>query len=444
MIGRRRGTAIAVGAALAGTALVAPAPAFASDTLVVASMSELQAAFADPPASGSVTVGFDWWWPFSSPAPLELAPGRELALDLTGHSLTIVTITLGAGSHLTIDDTDPGNEPGEILAQAGRGFAGIRTTDASLTVNAGSVIADGVNAAGIGGDAGQDGGTVTVHGGIVQAGAHDFDGTDGLGTGAGIGGGPGGDGGTLLVTGGEVTAWGEVDPAGSGAAVGGGAGGSGGDTSVTGGRLDLAVLDGSAYGPGDGGAGFGSLGILAPGTVTVGPGTTLTVPVGAAVTGDGELRAWPQPSATGRIVNEGAILLPADHVDWSVLGVAPNTHGVSFVDAYAPAPTPIAADRIFAASFDAAARAFPAPPSHGDATFRGWYTSPDGSGAPVTSATDLTALVGPGADLTLHAVYAKPAPTEPSRPTRAEIAAAAAALAVVLAPRIRALLARWR
>ena len=87
--------------------------------------------------------------------------------------------------------------------------------------------------AAIGGSDGQDGGTITINGGTVNATSYT--------RGAGIGGGNGGDGGMVTINGGTVTAMGSADitfPSGNyGAGIGGGNGGDGGTVIINGGTV---------------------------------------------------------------------------------------------------------------------------------------------------------------------------------------------------------------
>ena len=104
-----------------------------------------------------------------------------------------------------------------------------------LTINAGSVTAQGgVHAAGIGGGEQKGGGTVIINGGTVRA-------TGGL-DGAGIGGGNGGNGGTIVINGGTV----DAVSGGSSSGIGGGYGGSGGNITINGGTVLASGYDGGA------------------------------------------------------------------------------------------------------------------------------------------------------------------------------------------------------
>jgi hypothetical protein len=121
---------------------------------------------------------------------------------------------------------------GSSALKSGANQSGIKVTDGEqLTIDnapslQGSLSASGGGfGAGIGGGFMQNGGTVTIRGGMVHAAGGDFA--------AGIGGAYTGNGGTVTITGGTVTAQGGVRAAG----IGGGIGGSGGDVIITGGSV---------------------------------------------------------------------------------------------------------------------------------------------------------------------------------------------------------------
>ncbi len=111
-------------------------------------------------------------------------------------------------------------------------------------------------AAGIGGDAGQNCGTVTIHGGTIVA--------EGGSGAAGIGGGENGSGGSIVIYGGKITARGSSGSE-SGAGIGGGGKGGSGSITVYGGKI-------TATGP-DYGAGIGVGSSGSGGSVTVNGGT---------------------------------------------------------------------------------------------------------------------------------------------------------------------------
>ena len=106
------------------------------------------------------------------------------------------------------------------------------------------VLDPGANMAGIGGNDGQDGGIVTINGGIFQI--------VGGENGAGIGGGSGGSGGAITIRSGKVTVKGGKN----GAGIGGGSGGACGNVTITGGTVSAnGGENGAGIGGGIGGSG---------------------------------------------------------------------------------------------------------------------------------------------------------------------------------------------
>ena len=128
-------------------------------------------------------------------------------------------INVGEGANLTIYAQSNGSNMGKLTALGN------------------------FNQAGIGGDAGESGGTITINGGTIAA-------RSGGGGAAGIGGGLFGAGGTITINGGTVTAIGE-----SGAGIGSGSFGSGGTITINGGTITATytVLS-SGIGAGSGGS----------------------------------------------------------------------------------------------------------------------------------------------------------------------------------------------
>ncbi len=185
---------------------------------------------------------------------LAIADDCTATLDLNGVTLAVRNVVLGAGSTLTIRDTNDATS-GFLRAEgAVFGVAGIRTAGATLRVESGVVVANGgATAAGIGGDglADRDGGTVEITEGIVEA-------RGGMSA-AGIGGGFTGAGGTVTISGGTVDVFAGL----GGAAIGGGSDGAGGTITITGGAVIAEGTGLDPIGPGSGGA---------PGTVTIGSG----------------------------------------------------------------------------------------------------------------------------------------------------------------------------
>ncbi len=97
--------------------------------------------------------------------------------------------------------------------------------------------------AAIGGNDGENGGTINIYGGTieVEGGSHSYDG------GAGIGGGDGGNGGIVKIYGGSVTAKGGHD----GAGIGGGDDGDGGTVEIYGGTVNATGWAGAGIGGGE-------------------------------------------------------------------------------------------------------------------------------------------------------------------------------------------------
>ena len=153
--------------------------------------------------------------------------------------------------------------------------------------SAGSLTATGRNDnAGIGGDSGQNAGSITINGGIVTASCIQA-GNEDSANGAGIGGGNGGGGGTVTVNGGKVTAscfvsgYNHIGANGSG--IGGGFGGGSGTITVNGGEV-TASCGSSGHGPTSAGAGIGGWGDQ--GSITITGGTvTATAGYGAGIGG---------------------------------------------------------------------------------------------------------------------------------------------------------------
>jgi hypothetical protein len=187
-------------------------------------------------------------WDISTGDLMISAGGEYTATgSTTNHTISVgtsdpVTITL---ANVTIDVSavsghsafDSGENvtlylQGSNTLKSGANQAGIKVTDGErLTIDnapssQGSLsVKGGGFGAGIGGGYMQNGGSVTIRGGVVRATGGDFA--------AGIGGAYTGNGGAVTITGGTVTAFGGVNAAG----IGGGIGGSGGDVRITGGSI---------------------------------------------------------------------------------------------------------------------------------------------------------------------------------------------------------------
>ncbi len=184
---------------------------------------------------------------------------------------------------------------GDLGAGIGGGYKG---TNGAITINGGTVTATGNrSSSGIGSGAQcSNTETITITGGTVTA--------NGGSDGAGIGGGDLGDGGTIIITGGTVTATGD----GGGAGIGGGSadriltfGGNGGTITIDGGNV---TATGGDYGAGIGGGGQSGSG----GTITINGGTVTATASGGSGIGSGSIDPLKDSSGgtikiTGGIVN---------------------------------------------------------------------------------------------------------------------------------------------
>ena len=180
-----------------------------------------------------------------------------------------------AGLHVPIGATLTMNGTGSLTADAasfggymqGAGIGGNHgEACGTITINGGSITANGSFSAGIGGGSGGAGGTVFVNGGTIVAGSSNG--------GAGIGGGSDSNGGSVTITGGTVHATSVF-----GGGIGGGAGVDGaGDITITGGM----VIAASSAGAGIGSGGYSADG----GSVTITGGTVIaTGEYGAGIGG---------------------------------------------------------------------------------------------------------------------------------------------------------------
>lgn len=134
----------------------------------------------------------------------------------------------------------------------------------TVVIHGGKIVAEGgAGAAGIGGAEKGNGGTVTIYGGDIQA-----TGSSGAGSGAGIGGGGYGGSGNITVRGGKITARGPEN----GAGIGPGSNGGGGSVTVNGGEVNAT---GGDWSPGIGVSAHGS-------------GLTVTVNGGEVIATGGE------------------------------------------------------------------------------------------------------------------------------------------------------------
>ena len=215
-------------------------------------------------------------------------------------------IQVALGNSLTIYGQSVGETAGTLVAQTGiSGDAGIGGNQyengGAVTIHGGMVNAGSSNGAGIGGgQVNGDGGTVTIYGGTVNASSSGSagigGGSDGAGGtvhiyggtvtatsgghGAGIGGGSDGAGGTVHIYGGTVTA----TSGGHGAGIGGGSGGAGGTVCIYGGTVN-ASSSGSGAGIGGGHVGAGNTITISGGTVTA-SSSGRGAGIGSGLTGD--------------------------------------------------------------------------------------------------------------------------------------------------------------
>jgi hypothetical protein len=353
---------------------------------------------------------------------LVVPTGKTCTLDLHNTNLNIShpannDAAIQVEGALTIETTATGTAV-LVATASGTGPAGIGGdyggSGGTVTITGGTVRATGgYSAPGIGAGAFGSGGTVTITGGTVTAtspGGYYY---------AGIGGGITDTGGTVTISGGTVTATGGFGGAGIGGAFVRGcrAGGRCGWTvAITGGTVHAT---GGTYAGGIG----SSFGNYPGGTVTIDNGATVTAtagPGGSAVgtqfgltlywslTNAGTLtlkgnetirsgaHAVNTPSGVihldtslnrsstpvGTLVNQGTMLLGTGG---SVTGVTVTKH--NYAVTYTVTGTPVAQpspQTLYAASFDTAQVTLPPSP-------HGWF---DTHGHPVTNSTDLTALFG--------------------------------------------------
>ncbi len=175
----------------------------------------------DVTISGRITVSGDVHLILADGAKLTAAKNIEVSAD---NSLTIYG-----------QRADSGKLIAKYTAGAfeGAGIGGGKSNaGGTITIHGGTIEAESYKGAGIGGSSNKAGGIITIYGGTVDAASDN---------GAGIGGGSasGGTGGTITIRGGTVTAKSQV-----GAGIGGGApgyvgsGGNGGTVTITGGKVE--------------------------------------------------------------------------------------------------------------------------------------------------------------------------------------------------------------
>ncbi|MGN1368201.1 MAG: sortase B protein-sorting domain-containing protein [Aristaeellaceae bacterium] len=195
----------------------------------------------------------------------------------------------------------------------------------TITIDGGTVIAQGQKGAGIGGGGGSsalndggDGGSITINGGAVTA----FSVTGaGIGGGTGVSDGKGGSGGTITINGGEVTAYAQKGAGiGGGNGVGDGKGGDGGSITISGGYVMASGTDGSA-GIGGGYHGDG-------GSVTISGGTVLATGIkGGAGIGGGYHGDGGNVTISGGDVAASGTLIGGNDSSISGAGIGGGYHG---------------------------------------------------------------------------------------------------------------------
>ncbi len=307
----------------------------------------------------------------------------------------------------------------------------------TITINGGIVTATGgTSAAGIGGGYDGSGGTITINGGAVTANGGSIGAYIGS-TGAGIGGGYDGSGGTITINGGAVTANGGSTSAG----IGDGYEGSGGTFSTgtdgnafiiaIGGTDAASTISDQSYKTASGTSGIifeGDTGTMygtsvtlttdaeipAGKTLTIKAGQTLTIDSGVFLTNNGTL------INNGTLTNNGIIL------DNGVLTNSGTLNGSGAINTYCITfkynDGGATADTFQYANKDNKLTSLPTPtPTRDGYVFEGWYL-PDG-------ATRVTTETVFSADTTLTAKWLREVPvvitwvndTEAIRPASVEI-----------------------
>ena len=340
---------VVAGLALAGLFAALPTAASAACT-GVSDWSDLSTAFTN---GGAVALCAD----ITAPAGDSLTVGSTaVTLDLNGFSLEIdspadgdAAIAVATGDALTIEDTSSGT-PGTLTVTGGTSAAGIGggagDDCGSLTIDGGTVNAtSGSSGAGIGGgDGSVTGGagcTLVINGGAVTA--TGVSGTGGAGIGGGVGNTVGGAGGTVTIENGSVTATGGVGAAGIGggpSTTGGTSGGAGATVTIDGGTVtstgETAAIGG---GGGETAGGAGGSVTINGGSVTAtgvgglpsvgigggygvasgapgGDGATVQIASGAQVTASGGGEAigasqFQTPGSFGSLTNAGDLTIPS-------------------------------------------------------------------------------------------------------------------------------------
>lgn len=346
-------------AAMIITAVVVPAGVANAAPVVVHDREEFRVALADSSVE-RIELAAEI---FLNATGESYQQARKLTIDLKGHGILGQHYVIGAGNELSIIDTefDPEN-PGYVqFNNSLENLAGINTSGATLNVeNLSMLIVGKGTAAGIGGENGEDGGTVNIRGRVfldVRGGEHggagigggyggnggvvNIDATSltegpnsftvqavGMEGGAGIGGGNTGNGGIVNISNGYTYTYGSpgVSPENvvpSGAGVGGGAGGNGGHLTISGpGQLAGLAMETPGHTTpemnanivGEGGVlagqprgSFGTLELRDPESTLFIIGE-LHVPAGTVVTGEGKIRVMDAiPIDVHKVKNEGII-----------------------------------------------------------------------------------------------------------------------------------------
>ncbi|UOE43330.1 InlB B-repeat-containing protein [Agromyces larvae] len=336
------------------------------------------------------------------------------------------TITIRGFADVTATAPTSGDYNGAAIGGGKNGAGGTITIDGQATVTArapstlyslGAAIGGGGNSNAHGGS----GGVITIGGSAVVT-AQSANG------GAAIGGGDGGSPGTILiqdsatvnatggrwgsaiggggVEGGDVAPGGDITIAGSAtvtatATAGGtyvagiGAGsGNGGAVRILGGSVSISATYALGARPG---RSFGTVEIGAGATVSLSASSTITVTDGGSVVNAGVVTGTGRLAGVGLFTNTGAVTLATANVAYATLGVLPNNYLVTFDRNYPGGPT--STERVFAPTFTAGARSFPATPTRPGYTFLGWNTAAGGGGATFTTSTVITA------SMTVYAIW---------------------------------------
>ncbi|MFO6452146.1 MULTISPECIES: hypothetical protein [unclassified Aeromicrobium] len=260
----------------------------------VVSATELTDALAACEPGDTITLGAD------ITTSSTLAVPCDLTLDLAGRALRASGIEIGIGRHLRIDDSATGGSI--VTSRTGSNEAGIRSTDARLTIDGGTITATGGHAgAGIGGGLndgrnGGNGGTIVINGGTITA--------TGGSWAAGIGGAGWGAGGTIAINGGTITATGGE----FGAGIGSGYNRGFTSISITGGTVEArAGSEASAIGAARDGYFGGS-------PIAIGAGAHVSVTAGSSSSAVG------LPGAgynVGPLTVDGTLHVASGHLDAS-------------------------------------------------------------------------------------------------------------------------------